>query len=96
VQEGDRKEIISMRKPKLKKGIYSHFKHPELFYEVQSLARDTETEEWMVVYIPLYKLKFADLCVRPYKMFFEKVKNPETGKMIPRFSLKKKVKIKSR
>ena len=85
-----------MKKPKLKKGIYYHFKHPELFYEVLSLARNTETEEWMVVYKPLYKLAFADLCARPYKMFFEKVKNPETGKMMPRFSLKKSSIKKSR
>ena len=73
-----------MKKPKLKKGIYKHFKNKKK-YEVQSVARHTETEEWMVVYKPLYRSDFADLCVRPYKMFFEKAKDPETGKLVPRF-----------
>ncbi len=74
-----------MKKPKLKNGIYSHFKHPELYYEVKGVARNTETEEWMVIYKPLYKSDFADLCVRPYKMFFQKVKDPKTGKLTSRF-----------
>lgn len=73
-----------MKKPKLKKGIYQHFKTKN-FYEVQNVARHTETEEWMVVYKPLYKSKFADLDVRPYKMFFEKVEDPESHKLVPRF-----------
>jgi len=75
---------MKFKKPKLKKGIYRHFKNKKL-YEVQNVARHSETEEWMVIYKPLYKSDFAQLCVRPYKMFFEKVKSPETGKMVPRF-----------
>lgn len=74
-----------MKKPKLRKGIYKHFKNKKL-YEVLALPRHTETEEWMVLYKPLYKSDFANLCVRPYKMFFEKVKDPETGKRVPRFA----------
>ena len=78
-------KIMKFNKPKLKKGIYSHFKHPDKFYEVLTLARNTETEEWLVIYKPLYKSDFADLCARPYKMFFEKAKDSKTGKLMPRF-----------
>ena len=80
-----------MKKPKLKKGIYQHFKNHK-FYDVQSVARHTETEEWMVIYKPLYRLDFADLCVRPYEMFFEKAKDPVSGKLVPRFSYIRKEK----
>ena len=73
-----------MIKPKLKKGIYQHFKNKK-FYEVLDVVRHTETEEWMVLYKPLYKSPFANLMVRPYKMFFEKTKSQETGKLVPRF-----------
>jgi hypothetical protein len=75
----------SYDQPKLKKGIYRHYKNKKL-YEVQNVARHTETEEWVVIYKPLYKSDFADLDVRPYEMFFEKVKDPETGKLVPRFA----------
>lgn len=74
-----------MKRPKLKKGIYSHFKNPKHLYEVKDICRNTETEEWMVLYKPLYKSDFANLMIRPYTMFFEKVKHPETKKMIQRF-----------
>ena len=73
-----------MKKPKFKKGIYRHFKNKKL-YEAQNVARHTETEEWMVMYKPLYKSDFADLCIRPYTKFFDKTKDPETGKSVPRF-----------
>lgn len=75
---------MKFKKPKLKNGIYRHFKNKKL-YQTQNIARDTETEEWKVIYKPLYKSDFSDLCVRPYKMFFEKVKDQETGKLVPRF-----------
>jgi hypothetical protein len=52
---------------------------------VQNVVRHTETEEWMILYKPLYRSPFADLMVRPYKMFFEKAKHLETGKLVPRF-----------
>jgi len=85
-----------MKKPRLKKGIYKHFKNKKL-YQVLDVVRHTETEEWMVLYKPLYKSDFANICVRPYKMFFEKVKprselcsttgvkSPEDGVLVPRF-----------
>lgn len=87
---------MKLKKPKLKKGIYQHFKNKK-FYDVQNVVRHTETEEWMILYKPLYRSPFADLMVRPYKMFFGKVKprselgsttgakHPETGKLVPRF-----------
>ena len=91
----------TMKKPKLKKGIYQHFKNKK-FYEVLEIVRHTETEEWMVFYKPLYRSPFADRMVRPYKMFFEKTKprsvlgsatgakHPETGKLVLRFEFIKK------
>lgn len=72
-----------MKKLKLKKGIYQHYKNKKN-YEVQSLALHTETEEILVIYKPLYKSEYK-LFARPYKMFFEKVKSPETKKIVPRF-----------
>jgi hypothetical protein len=76
---------MAFKKPKFRKGIYQHFKNKKL-YEIINVARDTETEEWKILYKPLYKSPFADLMVRPYKMFYEKVKDPETGKLVPRFA----------
>ena len=75
-----------MTKPKIKKGIYVHFKNSKHLYEVVDVCRNTETEEWMVLYKPLYKSDFAKLCVRPYKMFIEKVKDPKTKKLVSRFT----------
>ena len=77
-----------MKQIKNKKGTYQHYKNKE-FYEVLEVALHTETKEMLVIYKPLYKSEYK-LFARPYKMFFVKVKNPETGKMFPRFSLKKK------
>lgn len=74
-----------MKKPKAVKGKYKHFKNKKL-YRLVDVGRNTETEEWMVIYKPLYKSDFSDVCVRPYKMFFEKVKSSETGKLVPRFA----------
>ncbi len=75
-----------MKTPKATKGKYQHYRNKR-FYKLIDVVRHSETEEWMVLYKPLYKSSFADLSVRPYKMFFEKAKDPETGKMVPRFAL---------
>ncbi|WP_028470449.1 DUF1653 domain-containing protein [Neptunomonas japonica] len=56
-------------KPSFRVGKYRHYKGNE--YELVDLVRHSETEEWMVLYRPLYG--DADLWVRPYDMFFEKV-----------------------
>ncbi len=74
-----------METPKIKKGIYQHYKNKKK-YQVLDVVRHTETEEWMVLYKALYKSEFAKLCVRPYAMFFEEVKDPVTRESVPRFA----------
>jgi hypothetical protein len=54
----------------MKLGIYKHFKGNE--YEVITIAKDSETQEEMVVYRALYGKR--DVWVRPLKMFIEKIK----------------------
>lgn len=70
--------------PEIKKGVYRHYKNKKE-YKVLGIARHTETEEWLVLYEPLYDLDWAKLCVRPYDMFIEKVTDPETGEQVDRF-----------
>lgn len=67
---------------KLQAGVYQHFKGK--FYLVLGLARHTETEELLVVYVPLYLREGPRISVRPYDMFFEKVEH--NGKEQPRFT----------
>jgi len=43
--------------------IYRHFKGN--YYFVESRALDSETQEWMVVYKPLYDRKDSKIWVRP-------------------------------
>lgn len=66
--------------PVLEKGLYRHYKGGE--YEVIDLARHSETEEWMVVYRPLYGA--GGLWVRPLGMFSEQVERAD-GSRCPRF-----------
>ncbi len=66
------------------KGIYHHFKDPAKEYEVMGTAFNTETEELMVVYKPLYETDY-ELFVRPLAMFLETVEKPELGYSGPRF-----------
>ncbi|OWK43056.1 DUF1653 domain-containing protein [Fimbriiglobus ruber] len=61
-------------------GRYRHFKGGE--YEVIGTARHSETQEWYVVYRPLYGE--GGLWVRPLAMFTEIV--VREGKEIPRFT----------
>lgn len=72
-----------MKVPKIKKGIYQHYKNKKL-YEVLGIALHTESEELLVVYKPRYKSEFS-IFARPHKMFIEKTKDPETGKLVSRF-----------
>lgn len=51
------------------KGIYKHFKGD--YYLVEDIAINSETDEEMVVYRPLYGE--SKLYVRPYNMFLEEV-----------------------
>ncbi len=57
--------------PDIKPGRYRHFKGAE--YEVQGIARHSETGEQLVVYRPLYGER--DLWVRPLAMFAERVQH---------------------
>lgn len=50
-----------------KPGIYKHYKGNE--YEVIDVARHSETDEWLVVYRPMYGER--GLWVRPLAMFQE-------------------------
>lgn len=51
----------------LKMGVYRHFKGG--LYLVIGIARHSETEEEMVVYVPLYPTGGAQMAVRPRNMF---------------------------
>jgi hypothetical protein len=66
-------------KPDLQPGLYRHFKGGE--YQVIDLASHSETEEWMVVYRPLYGERA--LWVRPYSLFADQ--KMVDGRAVPRF-----------
>jgi len=69
----------------VKLGKYKHFKGN--FYEVIGVARDSETDEELVVYKALYDSpEFGNnaLWVRPKSMFLEEIE--KDGKKMPRFS----------
>lgn len=65
----------------MKSGRYRHFKGGE--YQVQGVARHSETGEQLVVYTPLYG--DGGLWVRPLSMFQETVQHE--GQKVPRFKL---------
>ena len=66
---------------KISKGVYKHSKSGKL-YEVIGLALETETEELLVIYRPLYENEY-ELFARPASMFTETV--VLDGKSVPRF-----------
>ena len=55
----------------IEKGTYRHSKSGRL-YEVLGVALQTETDESLVIYRPLYESEY-ELFARPYAMFIEKV-----------------------
>lgn len=57
--------------PIIEKGTYRHNKTGKL-YEVLGVALQTETEEPLVIYRPLYEIEY-ELFARPYSMFIEQV-----------------------
>ncbi|WNW09627.1 DUF1653 domain-containing protein [Pseudomonas sp. DTU_2021_1001937_2_SI_NGA_ILE_001] len=65
----------------LQPGLYRHYKGPE--YRVFSIARHSETEEWVVFYQALYG--DYGMWVRPLTMFQETVE--VDGERVPRFAL---------
>ena len=69
------------RYAKIGKGAYKHSKSGKL-YEVIGLALETETEELLVIYRPLYENEY-ELFARPASMFTETVLLD--GKSVPRF-----------
>lgn len=62
-----------------KLGRYQHFKGN--YYQVLHLARDSETEEFFVVYQPEYGDR--EIWIRPLTMFTEKI--TRDGKKLQRF-----------
>ena len=62
-------------------GLYQHYKGMK--YKVISLAKHSESLEWMVCYECLYENSEAQLWVRPLTMFCETVE--VKGVMTPRF-----------
>ena len=64
----------------IKPGIYKHYKGN--LYEVLDTVRHSETEEWLVLYRPLYGE--GKLWVRPYEMFNEHVE--VNGTSVARFA----------
>jgi hypothetical protein len=66
---------------RISKGIYRHSKSGKL-YEVIGLALETEVEELLVIYRPLYENEY-ELFARPASMFTETI--VLDGKSVPRF-----------
>jgi len=65
----------------IKLGKYQHFKGN--FYHVMHIAKHSETEEYMVVYQPLYG-ENPEIWVRPLAMFDELIERE--GKTFKRFT----------
>lgn len=69
--------------PELSSGTYRHNKSGKL-YEVLGVALETESDEPVVVYRPLYAHEFGfEFFTRPYEMFIETVEL--NGRACPRF-----------
>lgn len=73
--------IDQHHKPHLATGTYRHYKGN--LYEVIDVVCDSETEEWLVLYRPLYG-ESPVLWVRPLAMFTEMVMVDD--KSVPRFA----------
>ena len=67
--------------PVIKKGTYRHNKKGDL-YEVIGIALQTESDEPLVIYRPLYENEY-ELFARPYSMFTQLVEI--NGQIMPRF-----------
>lgn len=66
--------------PALRLGRYRHYKGRH--YSVLGFARHSETEEWMVLYVPLYG--DGGYWVRPLAMFIEFIQ--VDGQQVQRFT----------
>lgn len=65
----------------LETGFYRHYKGK--LYHVIGIAQHSETQEELVVYLPLYEHSGYGMFVRPLQMFKENVQLE--GKSVPRF-----------
>ncbi len=66
----------------LEPGVYIHYKSATMRYEVIGVGLETETNQPVVIYRPLYETS-VKYWVRPYDMFVGTVS--VDGKEIPRF-----------
>lgn len=66
---------------KIELGIYQHYKGKK--YLVLGVAKHSETEEDLVVYVTLYENDRSSLWVRPLTMFLEEIN--VDGKIVRRF-----------
>jgi len=73
---------LTKTKPVMAIGRYRHYKGSE--YQIVDVVLHSETEEWLVLYYPLYGDR--QLWVRPYDMFTEMVEMSD-GTRQPRFIL---------
>jgi hypothetical protein len=68
--------------PTIALGTYEHYKGKR--YRVLGVGRHTETDDYFVVYTPLYEHQGQpDIWLRPYVMFMETIKIE--GRTTPRF-----------
>lgn len=80
---------MTQKRAHLELGIYEHYKstpQSRRYYQVLGIARHTETEQLLVVYIPLYvtpEHKGVRLQARPLDMFKEDI--VVDGQAMPRF-----------
>jgi len=66
---------------------FTHYKHPELLYEIIGIANHSETLEELVIYRALFdSTEWGEkhFWVRPIAMFFDE--KEVDGKMVPRFT----------
>jgi hypothetical protein len=68
-------------------GVYRHYKHNDRdprYYLVIGLARHTETEETLVIYVPLYHAGGLRMAARPLSNFMSKAE--KDGEWVERFT----------
>jgi hypothetical protein len=73
--------MAEVKEREVRAGVYQHYKGN--YYQLVGVAAHSETQEWMVVYVPCYVREGPRMNVRPYSMFFEDVEYE--GKTVPRF-----------
>ena len=77
-----------MRKTVAVGQVWSHYKHPNLYYKIIAIGTNTESLEEMVVYQALFESEKwgpNKIWIRPLKMWFDKINI--NGKEVSRFTL---------